>query len=260
MEDAYPLADLQAGMLFHSALSPHTAVYHDVFSARVSTPWDEARLRAVLQELAQRHPALRTSFALSGYRQPLALVHRQAVLPLELEDLRGLGPEEQAARLEAWLETEKRRSFAWDAAPLLRLAAQRLSEESFQFALSFHHAVLDGWSVATLLAELFTRYAGAALPAPPGLAYRDFVAAERQVLEAAESASYWEHVLEDRPRTRLPRLPGRKNSAAPGRLPPAAWEPSRWRSPQNLPRPCDAWRQKRACPSRACSSRPTSAP
>ena len=37
---------------------------------------------------------------------------------------------------------------------MLRLAAHRLSQEGFQFSLSFHHAVLDGWSVATLLAEL----------------------------------------------------------------------------------------------------------
>ena len=82
VEDAYPLADLQAGMLFHSALSPETAVYHDVFSARVATSWDEPRLRAVLAELVQRHAALRTSFALSGYRQPLALVHRQVARAL----------------------------------------------------------------------------------------------------------------------------------------------------------------------------------
>ncbi len=214
VEDAYPLADLQAGMLFHSALSPETAVYHDVFSARVRTGWDEARLRAVLDELAARHPALRTSFALSGYRQPLALVHRQAVLPLEVIDLCGLESEEQAARLEAWLAAEKRRSFAWDTAPLLRLAAHRLTEETFQFSLSFHHAVLDGWSVATLLAELFTRFGGEALPAAPGLAYRDFVAAERAALDSAESAAYWEGVLADRPRTRLPRLPGRSEAAA----------------------------------------------
>ena len=45
VEDAYPLVDLQAGMLFHSALSPETAVYHDVFSSRMRGRLDEARLR-----------------------------------------------------------------------------------------------------------------------------------------------------------------------------------------------------------------------
>ena len=43
--DAYPLAELQAGMLFHSAYSPQTAVYHDVFSCRIRTSLDEDRLR-----------------------------------------------------------------------------------------------------------------------------------------------------------------------------------------------------------------------
>ena len=216
VEDAYPLADLQAGMLFHSALSPETAVYHDVFSAEIKTRWEEARLRGVLAEVSARHPALRTGFALSGYSQPLALVRREAALPLEVVDLRGLEAEEQSARLEGWLEAEKRRAFAWDAPPLVRLAAHRLGEDRFQLSLSFHHAVLDGWSVATLLAEVFARYAGEVLPPAPRLAYRDFVAAERRAVESAEAEGHWTGLLADRPRTRLARLPGRERAAAGG--------------------------------------------
>ena len=216
VEDAYPLADLQAGMIFHSALSPETAVYHDVFSAQIKTRWEEERLRGVLAEVSARHPALRTGFALSGYSQPLALVHREAALPLEVIDLRGVEAEEQSARLEGWLEAEKRRSFAWEAPPLVRLAAHRLDEDRFQLSLSFHHAVLDGWSVATLLAEVFARYAGEVLPPAPRLAYRDFVSAERRAVESAEAEGYWAGLLTDRPRTRLARLPGRERAAAGG--------------------------------------------
>ena len=52
--------------------------------------------------------------------------------------------------------------------PPMRVLLHRRSEESFQFTLSFHHALLDGWSVASLLTELFGRYhahlKGAAAP------------------------------------------------------------------------------------------------
>ena len=88
LADAYPLAHLQSGMLFHTELRPETAVYHDVFSAWVRAPFDPARLRAEIQRAAARHPVLRTSFALSGYREPLQLVHRAVEVPFAVDDLR----------------------------------------------------------------------------------------------------------------------------------------------------------------------------
>ena len=96
---------------------------------------------------------------MSGYSLPLQLVQRTAAVPLAVDDLRSLGAEEQESAVRRWLEAEKGRPFDWSAAPLFRLQVHRLSAERFQFSLSFHHAILDGWSVATLLAELFTQYA-----------------------------------------------------------------------------------------------------
>ena len=47
-------------------------------------------------------------------------------------------------------------------APLLRVRVQRRSESSFQLSLSFHHAILDGWSAASFMRELLkARYSAA---------------------------------------------------------------------------------------------------
>ncbi|NUQ62306.1 MAG: amino acid adenylation domain-containing protein, partial [Pirellulales bacterium] len=227
IEDAYPLADLQAGMLFHSAYSPETAVYHDVFASRIRAELNEEVLRESVARLMARHAVLRTSFALSGYGEPLELVHREAAVPLEVVDLRELSSAEQDARLAAWLEAEKGRSFDWTAekgrsfdwtcAPLFRLVVHRLGAEEFELALSFHHAILDGWSVATMLAELFgiddslARGEEVRLPSP-GLAYRDFVALEREAIGSEDAKRYWEELLAGHTATRLPRLPGAKRT------------------------------------------------
>ena len=97
-------------------------------------------------------------------------------MPLEVEDLRRCRRTEQERRgcARGW-RAEKGRPFDWTTAPLLRLQVHRLSADRFQFTLSFHHAILDGWSVATLLAELFgsTRRrmglgGGGGVPPPPG--------------------------------------------------------------------------------------------
>jgi amino acid adenylation domain-containing protein/non-ribosomal peptide synthase protein (TIGR01720 family) len=220
IEDAYPLALLQAGMLFHSEYSPETAVFHDVFSYHVRSPLDLEALCGAVQELAGRHAILRTSFLLAGPGEPLQLINQEVEIPVGVTDLRSLAPAEQRAVLSAWIEKERHRGFDWTVPPLLRFHVHRRSDDSFQLTLSFHHALLDGWSVATLFSELFQGYVfrigqGPA-PAPaPALrsAFRDFVALEREALASDEQREFWRRGLADRTATLLPRWPSRGPSS-----------------------------------------------
>jgi len=218
LEDAYPLARLQAGMLFHSELDPESAVYHDITSLHVGAPLHEALLRQALDRVVVRHPMLRTSFDLAGFSEPLQLVHRTAEAELGIDDLSGLDAASQEERLAAWIEEEKRRPFDWTRAPLLRVHLHRRGGADglaggFQIAVSCHHAILDGWSFSSLLAELFGTYLAllrgeepeASAPEAPAAAFRDFVALERRALESADSRRYWAERLDGSVVTRLPR-------------------------------------------------------
>ncbi len=210
VEDAYPLTRLQAGMVFHSELSQGTAIYHDVHSFHLRLRLELPLLARAAAELAARHPVLRTSFDLSSYGETLQLVHRHVAAPLTHIDLRGLTAARQEEEIAAWLADERRRAFDWSRPPLIRLFVHRRGDDSLQFTLSFHHAIVDGWSTASLTAELFTRYLelleGERPPAPPfEITFRDFVALERQALAAAEQREFWQRLLTGRNATRLPR-------------------------------------------------------
>jgi len=164
---------------------------------------------------------LRTSFNLSDFSEPLQLVHEKVEVPLRIEDIRSLTPTEQEEYVAEWLAAEKRHHFDWRKAPLLRFQIARRDEELFQFSFSFHHAILDGWSLATMLTELFNVYAYVLkgderrTKAPLSSSFRDFVAAEQAVLNSAEVRQYWTGVLIDAPYSRLPRL---GQSAGPSRV------------------------------------------
>ncbi|HEX2270677.1 MAG TPA: amino acid adenylation domain-containing protein [Pyrinomonadaceae bacterium] len=211
VEDAYPLSLLQAGMLFHSELNPETAIFHDLHSFHLQIQYDREKLETALQRLAQDHPALRTSFDLRSYSEPLQLVHTNAIIPLEEEDLRHLSEDEQQTIVAASLEEEKQRKFDWEKAPLLRFKVQLRANNSCQFLMSFHHSILDGWSAASLLTELFNSFAAlmqtGEIPesAPMAANYRDFVAMERAALNSEEHQKYWSGLLQDARFTRLPR-------------------------------------------------------
>src|SRR5262249_53919544 len=209
IEDAYPLTKLQEGMLFHSELS--SATYHDLFSFQLQASLEVEQLQKALDHLVNRHAVLRTSFDFMNYSEPLQLVHKSVDARLLVEDLRCLSSDEQEAEIVGWIETEKQRVFDKSQAPLLRIQIHIRSEERFQFSISFHHAILDGWSVAVLLTELFQQYyyeLGRISEKVGGrgtASFRDYVAMERAVIESGEAKQYWEKRLSDITVNEMPR-------------------------------------------------------
>ncbi|WP_079681561.1 non-ribosomal peptide synthetase [Planktothrix sp. PCC 11201] len=218
IEDAYPLTALQLGMIFHSEYQGNIPVYHDVFSYHIRCPFHPQTLHKAIKEIVHRHGVLRTSFALTDYPEPLQLVHRQVDIPLGLDDLTHLSTTEQEVALDDWIEQEKNRPFNWNIPPLLRFHLHRRTSETFNLTLSFHHSILDGWSVASLLTELLQQYLYLLdknvlpLSAAPTLAFRDFVALEKTILKSQECQEYWQHKLRDLTITKLPQWSKSHNS------------------------------------------------
>ncbi|HEY0734806.1 MAG TPA: amino acid adenylation domain-containing protein, partial [Herpetosiphonaceae bacterium] len=213
VEDAYPLGALQVGMLFHSEYNPDSAVYHDIFTQHIRMPFNVDAMRSAIRELAARHEILRTSFDLTNYSQPLQLVHRVAEPEFEVEDLRYFSAPEQQAAIVAWMDDDKRRTFDWQRAPLLRIQIHRRTDDDIQFTVSFHHAILDGWSLAAMNTELFTLYFAQlgkttpTLAAPPSSGFRDFITLEQQALSSPETREYWTRTLADSVTELIPRWP-----------------------------------------------------
>ena len=211
LEDAYPVTRLQAGMLFHSQAASGGALYHDVFSHHLRGPLDLVALQQELDALVQRHAVLRTSFDLAAFSEPLQLVQGQARWPLVSVYLAHLPSLAQDEWLDRFVHDEARRTFDWTRPPLVRAYVHRRGPEKFQFTLALHHAIIDGWSLASVLTELFVRYmarigrgeppaATAAIP----VGYRDYVALERAALADAATRRFWAETLDGAELLELP--------------------------------------------------------
>ena len=212
VEDAYPLTRLQAGMLFHSQQSRDLPLYHDAFAFHLEMPWNEDALRTALKQLTCRHPVLRTSFDLTHFDEPLQLVHTEAEIALEVADWPPSNAAETDANADAdadadaqvaaWLEQERCRAFDWAQPSLLRMSVLRCPDGSLRLGAVFHHAIIDGWSVATMFSELLCDYMAIVngeehtVPAP-ALRFRDFVAAEQRVRADEDQIRFWQHKLEE---------------------------------------------------------------
>ena len=211
--DAYPMAVLQAGMVFHMESDEDRRLYQNLDSFHVRGPFREEAFRLAVQQVVDRHDILRTSFHLSEYSQMLQLVHQRAELPVEVIDVRGLSEPEQLAAIGRVIDRERAIPFDLSRAPLLRFFVHWRSAQTFQWTLAEHHAILDGWSLHSTIAEILERYLAllrdpaAAVEPKPGSAYRDFIEAEQQALASPESRDFWLERMSDAPRAAMPVWP-----------------------------------------------------
>ena len=156
--DIYPLSPMQQGMLFHTLSSPNSGVYVEQLHCTLSGPFDLKGFARAWKKIIERHPTLRTAFIWEGINKPLQIVRQNVALPLTEYDWRELPTSEQDQRFTSFLQSDRSRGFEITKAPLIRLTLIRLSEHTYRFLWSYHHMVLDGWSEALLLKEVFACY------------------------------------------------------------------------------------------------------
>ncbi len=185
--DAYPATQLQMGMLLESTRD--RGVYHDVFSYQVNRGLDMDRLSCQLNRLVARHETLRTAFVEDdevGYLAVVMATQRVNLTEMTSSDWPDV------------LRREHARPFAFDQAGLFRFYVSTETASSFQLILSVHHAILDGWSVASLVSELLSLYddphvaGAAALPH-----FGEYVGNERAAMKEAASRGFWSDYLAD---------------------------------------------------------------
>ncbi|HEY3581066.1 MAG TPA: amino acid adenylation domain-containing protein, partial [Pyrinomonadaceae bacterium] len=194
----YPLSPMQQGMLFHTIYAPDSGVYFHQVRCVLEGELDAASLREAWQRVMDRHAILRTAFVWEHRKQPLQVVHPQVSLPWVEEDWRGLSSSARHEHVEAYLERDRQTGFVLSKAPLMRCALLRTADDAYEFIWSYHHILLDGWSLALLLKEVFAHYAALQkrerLELPRPRPYQDYIAwLKRQSLSDAES--FWCNTL-----------------------------------------------------------------
>ena len=186
LEDVWPLAPLQEGMLVHALHDGVAGMYGQQISFELRGEPDAAALAHAWRAVAQRHASLRLEFAWEELAVPRQIVRREVEVPLESLDWSGFAAEEQARHWTDWLAADRRRGFALDAAPLWRVTLFKFGAGRWRLVWSHHHLLLDGWSLPIVFRDVLAAYAAPGMPLPAAPSYRSYLAwlAQREPLAA----------------------------------------------------------------------------
>ncbi|MBN1993050.1 MAG: amino acid adenylation domain-containing protein [Anaerolineae bacterium] len=215
--EALPLSFAQQRLWFLHQLDPASAAYNVPTAIRLSGPLQVDALAHSLNQLAQRHAALRTTFTVVN-GEPAQRIAPTLTLPLPVVDLSQLPAAEREIEAHRLATAESRQPFDLGRGPLWRTTLLRLAEQEHIFLLTLHHLVSDGWSRKIMFQDLSTLYRACAAGQPSPLAnlplqYADFALWQRQWLAARPESDdfplrpqldYWRQQLDDLPTLQLP--------------------------------------------------------
>ncbi|WP_231995899.1 non-ribosomal peptide synthetase, partial [Mycobacterium sp. 852002-51163_SCH5372311] len=192
--DILPLTPLQQGLLFHAstASGSETDLYAMQLDITITGGLDAHRLREAVQTVVDRHPNLAARFC-PQFDEPVQIIPEDAAAGWQYVELDSdVGDVDVDEQIQQLCAAERAAVGDIERPPAFRAALIRTAGQRHRCVLTFHHIVIDGWSLPIVLGELFAAYNGRRLSTAGS--YRRFVSwlAERD-LDAARAA--WAQVL-----------------------------------------------------------------
>ncbi|HEV2146473.1 MAG TPA: amino acid adenylation domain-containing protein, partial [Longimicrobiaceae bacterium] len=196
VQDVYPLAPLQEGILFHHLMAEQGDPYLTPSLASFDTRERLEQYLAALQAVIDRHDILRTAIRWEGLREPVQVVWRRAELPVEEVQLDEEGGD---AAEQLWRRYDPRR-YRMDLgrAPLLRACiAEDRERGRWLLLLLVHHLTGDHESHEVLRDEISAHLQGRVSELPPPLPFRSYVAQTRLGVSREEQEAFFRELLGD---------------------------------------------------------------
>jgi amino acid adenylation domain-containing protein len=196
VQDIYPLAPLQEGILFHHLLNTQGDVYLLAILRTIESREDADRYIDALQAVIDRHDILRTAVLWEGLPEPVQVVRRNA--PLSLEEIR-IDP--AAGDIGEQLRTRfSPRHYRLDvrSAPLWRLfIAEDVPNNRWVILDLMHHLISDHVTLAIIRQEIRAILRGEADSLPAPMPFRNFVAQARLGVSREEHEDFFTRILRD---------------------------------------------------------------
>ncbi len=195
--DMYPLTATQIQM-GRELQQPGNWAYCNQMRWRFQGQFDPNRFEQACRHVSIQHPALRTTIAQLSNLPAVQIVANTPAIAFTTKDWRNQTEVQQHQALQTCYEQERIQGFSLQA-PLWRVQVIQLASDDYALIWTHHHIMLDGWSMAIVLRDVFAAYEALASnltpTLPPALPFGTFL--EWWSAQRWDSArSFWQLMLE----------------------------------------------------------------
>jgi len=195
VQDIYPLAPLQEGLLFHHMMGEESDAYVISTLLTIDTRADVEQFLAAVRVVMKRHDILRTSVVWQGLGTPVQVVYREVELPVEEFVLRT--DEEEESQLNRMMDVSGL-TMDLEQAPLKRVQIAQSAENGYWYVLlQEHHIIGDHVSLELEIAEIQAVMGGKLNMLGTPTPYREFVAHTLKQREENDAEAFFTSRLAD---------------------------------------------------------------
>jgi amino acid adenylation domain-containing protein len=196
IQDIYPLAPLQEGILFHHLMGGEGDPYLLASLSAVDTKERLSSFLESLQRVIDRHDILRTSLVWEGLSETVQVVWRKAVLPVEELHLDPINGEIDAQLFDRFDPRHHRIELR--TAPMLRAyTAFDAPRDRWLLLILWHHIVGDHTTLDVIKSEINSLLRGRADQLPDSVPFRNAVAQARLGISEQEHEAFFKQMLGD---------------------------------------------------------------
>ncbi len=154
----YGLSPMQEGMLFHYRYDKSTLSYVEQTKLDFEQGVNIDALQKSFEYILKKHTILRTSFISDKVKTPIQCVNKVLKLPICLVDFSMMEPGKQETEFQELLNIDLTKGFDLAKPPLMRVTLVNMGSDHYKMIWTFHHIILDGWSVAQLVSQIMEVY------------------------------------------------------------------------------------------------------
>jgi amino acid adenylation domain-containing protein len=193
VQDMYPLAPLQEGILFHHRTASEGDPYLLGVLMRFASRERMDKYIEAVQWVVGRHDILRTAIVWEGLPEPVQVVWRKAQLAVEEVALEGDTAEELYQRFHP-----RRMRIDVRQAPMLRLfIAHDIKNDCWLMMRLVHHLIGDHYSMDLMQEEIAAYLLGREAELPPPAPFRNMLAQARLGVSKEEHDYFFRQMLGD---------------------------------------------------------------
>ena len=190
ISDIYPASSLQKGMLIESIFDKYS--YHDVVSYLIKIPFDYKKFIGCWERIVTKHSMLRSNFVEDIENGYLLIENKSISLKSKIKIVEGCSTK-------SIIDKELDKGIDYKMPGVFRLVINTVARnDGFSLVISFHHAIMDGWSLASLILEFVDMYGDSEISINynSSISYAEFVQEELLNMNKKSLYNLWFKLLE----------------------------------------------------------------
>jgi amino acid adenylation domain-containing protein len=193
IQTIHPLNNTQQGILFHCLQQSTQGSYINQMVLTINGVLNQTTVRTALGTLFKSYDVLRSGIIFEGLDKASIAIFKNCDIPFLWKDLSKISLKDAEKYIHQYCQSIRQQEILLNLPILLRFACFKKASNVFVLVITYHHIILDGWSLSILIKDFILASQGKHTK-KDGFSYGDYINYYKR-LHISSAKNYWKSLL-----------------------------------------------------------------